>query len=152
MPARQAAAALSPPAQTVPQVPQLLTSRDPSTSQPSARSLLQSRCPLAQALMLHLPFTQAASPLTGVGQTMAQPPQLLMSLLVSVSQPSAAPFLQSRRLPSLTGREPHCSDSRRHVGDRTHRHILARAGASADQKRETHQTDEIMNDFHEILP
>ena len=56
-------------------------------SQPSTGFMLQSPKPVEHARMAHSPLLQMAEPLAAV-QTMPQPPQLLMSFFVLISQPS----------------------------------------------------------------
>src|SRR5262245_759525 len=69
------------------QAPQLATVEVRSTSQPLAGSPSQLPKPAAQEAMMQLPPAHPAVACGGAGQGMAQPPQLLTSLLAFTSQP-----------------------------------------------------------------
>src|SRR4051812_27809851 len=83
-------------AQAIPQPLQLLTSLVVLVSQPSAAPFMQSANPRLQIPMPHVEPAQAGRPLATGPHTMLHAPQLLGSLSMAVSQPSVAPFWQSR--------------------------------------------------------
>src|SRR4051812_24261821 len=85
-PAMQALLPLATAAQALPQLPQFWV-EVMSTSQPLAKLLSQSLKWRLQALTVQAPATQAATPLAGAAQAFPQPPQLVMLVAVSVSQP-----------------------------------------------------------------
>src|SRR5437762_3128532 len=83
---------------TLAQPPQLLASLMVLISQPSASLLLlQSAKPVLQA-PLHTPAAQVGVEMLLLEHTLAQPPQLLASLLMLTAQPSVSLFpLQSAK-------------------------------------------------------
>jgi hypothetical protein len=100
--------------QRLPQDPQLATSLDVLTSQPSAELALQSASGAVQLLMPHTPLTQLGVPPDGVGHLLLQAPQWFTFELVLTSQPLATlvsqlakPTLQAMaQLPPAQDGEP----------------------------------------------
>jgi hypothetical protein len=83
-------------AHTAPQAPQLLVLVAMFVSHPFAAMWSQSAKPAAQTSW-HVPFTQEAVAFGPEAQTWPQAPQLLMLVLMFVSQPSVALLLQSAK-------------------------------------------------------
>ena len=81
--------------QTLPHIPQLLLSVLVLTSHPSAALPLQLPKPLLQLPTPQIPPEQPGVPLATGGQTMPQPPQWLVLVLVLTSHPSPGAKLQS---------------------------------------------------------
>ncbi len=80
--------------QTRPHMPQLLASPRMLTSHPSIKLRLQSAKPALQ-VPPHMPPTQVALPLATIGHIRPHIPQLLVSVVRLVSQPSPTLLLQS---------------------------------------------------------
>jgi hypothetical protein len=83
--------------QLLPHAPQLFTSVEVGTSQPSTADLLQSAKPTLQEPTPHVLLTQLALPFAGAVHFTLQPPQLFTLLVVLVSQPSVYVALQSAK-------------------------------------------------------
>src|SRR5207237_6465603 len=81
--------------QTLPHMPQLLTSFEVLASQPSAGLPLHSWNGAMHGTVPHTPFTQVGLVFIPPGQTLPQVPQLSTSLVRLTSQPSFAFMLQS---------------------------------------------------------
>jgi hypothetical protein len=90
----------------VPHAPQLLGLVLVLTSQPSAAEWSQSWKPALHEPMPQVPFVHPADALEGVLHTSPHEPQLLVLVLVSTSQPSAAEWSQSWK-PALHAWIPH---------------------------------------------
>src|SRR5262249_53396013 len=93
-PLRHAAAALAG-AHFTPHPPQLLRSVPSVVSQPLAGFMSQSPYRLLHEPMPHMPPLQAGTPFATDGQTVPHVPQLLRSVAMLASQPSAELLSQS---------------------------------------------------------